>query len=178
MLRGSKTRFLILGLLSEGPLSGYDLARLTKLRFRFFWSESYGQIYPELRRLAEEGLVDEGKAAGSRGKTTWTLTGEGRRALEAWLEEEKEASDITRLETPLKAYFAFAAEPGTLGKILGGFRRRLASDIAEMEAMEEDLRRVPDPRGNRDYALMTLELGLATYRTWKSWAERWSEKAM
>jgi len=174
-LRSSKTRFLILGLLSEGPLSGYDIARTTKLRFRFFWSESYGQIYPELRRLAEEGLIGEGNAEGSRGRKTWILTEAGSLALKSWLEEDKEVSDIARFETLLKAYFSFAASPGTLGRILGGFEERLSAEIAAMEGMEDQLHDIPDPQGNHDYALMVLELGLATYRTWKDWAERWSE---
>jgi PadR family transcriptional regulator, regulatory protein AphA len=173
--RSSKTRFLILGLLSEGPLSGYDIARTTKLRFRFFWSESYGQIYPELRRLAEAGLVGEGEAEGSRGRKTWILTEAGSLALKSWLEEDREVSDIARFETLLKAYFSFVASPGTLGRILGGFEERLSADIAAMEGMEAQLRGIPDPQGNHDYALMILELGLATYRTWKDWAARWSE---
>jgi PadR family transcriptional regulator, regulatory protein AphA len=170
----SRTRYLILGLLREGPLSGYDIARITKLRFRFFWSESYGQIYPELGRLARDGLATELPASEPRGRRSWAITEAGSRALETWL-EEPEAADSARLETVLKAYFA-AASPGSLAKILGGFRARLAEDLATLERMEAELRSIPDPHRNHQHALMTAELGLVTYRAWMDWAERWSKK--
>ena len=41
-----KTRYVILGLLLEGSLSGYDIKKIIDTRFSFFWSESYGQLYP------------------------------------------------------------------------------------------------------------------------------------
>ncbi|MGH9601902.1 MAG: PadR family transcriptional regulator, partial [Terriglobales bacterium] len=45
------TRFALLGLLSLGPQSGYDLKKRMEQSIAHFWSESYGQIYPTLRRL-------------------------------------------------------------------------------------------------------------------------------
>ena len=46
---------------------------------RFFWAASYGQIYPELRRLEQAGLV-EGRSEphGGRGRTVYELTGRSR----------------------------------------------------------------------------------------------------
>ena len=42
---------VILGLLAVRPLSGYDIKAIVDRSTRFFWAASYGQIYPELRRL-------------------------------------------------------------------------------------------------------------------------------
>lgn len=53
-----KTRYVILGLLNEEPLSGYDIKKIIDIRMSFFWQESYGQIYPELSKLREEGLIE------------------------------------------------------------------------------------------------------------------------
>lgn len=170
--RSSRTRYLILGLLSEGPMSGYELIRITRIRFRFFWSESYGQIYPELRRLEADGLVAPRPGSGARGKRSWAISEAGRSILSSWLEEPG-ARDSFRIETVLKAYFAHCAGPGALAAILGEFRLRLAEDIVALEAMRAQLRELPAPHGNHGYALMTAELGLATYRLWSDWAERW-----
>ena len=49
---------VVLGLLSHGPRSGYDIKTVVDRSTRFFWAASYGQIYPELRRLEEEGLIE------------------------------------------------------------------------------------------------------------------------
>lgn len=170
---GSRTKYLILGLLSEGPKSGYDLAKATRQRFRFFWSESYGQIYPELRRLSKEGfVVQEGREPGPRGRKAWTITSAGRTALESWLEDPA-CSNTARLESVLKAYFSFAA-PGSLGKTLGAFASSLESDLAALEDLGRELRSIPDPQRNHRSAIMTVELGLATYRAWAEWAARWA----
>ena len=48
----------MLGLLAGGPRSGYDIKSIVDRSTRFFWAASYGQIYPELRRLEAEGLIE------------------------------------------------------------------------------------------------------------------------
>ena len=58
MPRESKTDYALLGLLSLMPMSGYDMKAFISTSIGFFWHESYGQIYPALRRLHENGLVE------------------------------------------------------------------------------------------------------------------------
>ncbi len=41
-----QTDYVILGLLAEQPLSGYQIKKIVDIRFGFFWSESFGQIFP------------------------------------------------------------------------------------------------------------------------------------
>src|SRR6266513_2814284 len=64
---------VVLGLLSLGPRSGYDIKAVVDRSTRFFWAASYGQIYPELRRLEEDGLI-EGEDAPRRGRAARTRT--------------------------------------------------------------------------------------------------------
>ena len=58
----SGTGYVILGMLALGVRTGYDIKAIVDRSTRFFWAASYGQIYPELRRLEEAGLV-EGKSS-------------------------------------------------------------------------------------------------------------------
>ena len=44
-----QTDYVILGLLAERPLSGYQIKKIIDIRFQFFWSESFGQIFPALK---------------------------------------------------------------------------------------------------------------------------------
>ena len=55
--RASTSRFAILGVLSLGAMSGYDVKKLIERSIAHFWNESYGQIYPSLNRLAAEGKL-------------------------------------------------------------------------------------------------------------------------
>ena len=87
----SPTARVILGLLNFAPRTGYDIKRVTDRSTRFFWGASYGQIYPELRRLEAAGLVES--RAEPRGRVprhVYELTPEGRLAFESWLSEPED----------------------------------------------------------------------------------------
>jgi DNA-binding PadR family transcriptional regulator len=82
----SSTAYVILGLLRIRPMSGYEIKAFVDRSTRFFWAASYGQIYPELRRLAEAGLIEgSSKPSGGRKRTEYRLTAAGRTELREWL---------------------------------------------------------------------------------------------
>src|SRR3954469_15491533 len=87
----SATGKVILGMLAAKPRSGYEIKQLVDSSARFFWAASYGQIYPELKRLEEDGLIAGGApAGGARQRTTFKRTGKGRRAAREWIETPPE----------------------------------------------------------------------------------------
>lgn len=102
----SATGRVILGLVAVEPRSGYDIKRIVDHSTRFFWAASYGQIYPELKRLAKRGLIEpEGEAEGGRRRTTYRITDSGRAALAAWIREPGLTQEM-RDEGLLKIFFA------------------------------------------------------------------------
>jgi DNA-binding PadR family transcriptional regulator len=104
----SGTGYVILGMLALGVRTGYDIKASVDQSTRFFWAASYGQIYPELRRLEEAGLV-EGKSSptGGRKRREYELTAAGRGALLRWLEAPASMPEL-RDESLLKLFFADA----------------------------------------------------------------------
>src|SRR5690242_18902577 len=97
---------VVLGLLSLGPRSGYDIKTVVDRSTRFFWAASYGQIYPELRRLEREGrIVGEDSPNGARARRVYTLTDAGREALESWLLGARTTIEL-RDESLLRLFFA------------------------------------------------------------------------
>ena len=81
------TAYVILGILNLGPHSGYDIKQLADLSTRHFWATSYGQIYPELKRLSESGLIkSEDASKGTRQRTLYHLTAKGKQTLHTWVE--------------------------------------------------------------------------------------------
>lgn len=95
-----------MGLLSVESMSGYDLGQTIRTSVGFFWNESYGQIYPNLKRLAAEGCVTAKKERqkGKPDKRIYSITGKGRERLAAWLEVEPQP-EIARNELLLKLFF-------------------------------------------------------------------------
>src|SRR5262249_56103099 len=76
----------ILGVLSFGPQSGYDIKAFVDGTLRFFWAASYGSIYPELKRLEAMGLVSASDdATGGRKRTVYALTDAGTARLPEWV---------------------------------------------------------------------------------------------
>src|SRR5271168_3912397 len=89
--REKASRFAILGMLALGKkLSGYDLKKAIATSTANFWSESYGNIYPTLKKLLKEGAIREDgeKApASKRQKHLYGISEKGRRALREWLRQ-------------------------------------------------------------------------------------------
>src|SRR3954453_17172071 len=99
---------VILGLLSWGPRSGYEIKSTVDRSTRFFWAASYGQIYPELRKLEQEGLVrGEDAPSGGRGRRVYELTEAGGQALTDWLHGTTTTIEY-RDESLLRLFFADA----------------------------------------------------------------------
>src|SRR2546428_10401874 len=85
--RANTSRYAILGVLSRRPMSGYDVKKLIDRSIAHFWSESYGQIYPILNRLAAEGLAERRRERqrGQPDRHLYSLTSQGRAELPPWL---------------------------------------------------------------------------------------------
>src|ERR1035441_5790648 len=87
-MKRNQTAYVILGLLSiESNQSGYDIHKTVQGSVGYFWGESYGQIYPTLKRLAEEGLIEPSKSTSSARpqRRQYCLTAAGRARLQEWL---------------------------------------------------------------------------------------------
>src|SRR5512142_2411494 len=100
---------VILGMLAFGKSTGYEIKQFVDKSTRFFWAASYGQIYPELKRLEDQGLV-HGRAepSGGRARTVFELTEAGRTALNNWLSSDLEQVYELRDEGMLKLFFSDA----------------------------------------------------------------------
>ncbi|MFI5894191.1 PadR family transcriptional regulator [Actinoplanes sp. NPDC051513] len=81
------TAHVLLGLLAAGPRHGYDLKRAHDERLPKAKPLAFGQVYATLGRLERDGFVAEAgqDREGGPDRTSYTLTDEGRRHLDAWL---------------------------------------------------------------------------------------------
>jgi DNA-binding PadR family transcriptional regulator len=135
------TSHVILGMLGIEPMCGYEIKRFVDGSTRFFWAAGYGQIYPELGRLSEAGLIKGHADPGSsRKRIEFTLTDAGRAELERWLAEPSRIQE-TRDESLLKIFFSSASGPETTRAALEAKRdhhRRIAGELREIETTKAD----------------------------------------
>src|SRR5262249_38879856 len=114
----SATAYVILGMVSVHPRSGYEIKAAVDESTRRFWAASYGQIYPELNRLSEAGLVTGVDAPrGERRRTVYTITDEGMERLKQWLRLPPETAEM-RDEGLLKLFFSGVLEPAEAAETL------------------------------------------------------------
>lgn len=100
------TARVILGMLKLGVATGYDVKKVIDTSTRFFWTASYGQIYPELKRLRKAGLVRAKEVPRGRVKrTVYSLTPKGEKALHEWLTDSENVLFELRDEGLLRLFF-------------------------------------------------------------------------
>jgi DNA-binding PadR family transcriptional regulator len=100
------TARVILGMLELGARTGYEIKQTIDFSTRFFWGASYGQIYPELHRLEERGLVkSRPDPRGSVKRNAYTITKAGKKALHDWLVDRDGYTFELRDEGLLKFFF-------------------------------------------------------------------------
>jgi PadR family transcriptional regulator AphA len=156
----------LLGVLAEGPRTGYALVRHLAQSIAYAWPASHSQVYPELAKLRQAGLIRETGAA-PRGGRVYELTDAGLEEVRRWL-RETEPSRTVRNEAVLRLFFLWLLEPEEAEAYLRGEAEQARATLEELEriAEQED----PDTPKTRAYR-SALELGLHTARARLAWAE-------
>lgn len=102
----NKTRYAILGVLFDGPTSGYEIKSLMERSTIYFWRESDSTIYPMLKVLTKEGKVlPKTVYVGKKRKEVFSITEAGREEFKAWFESPT-GTETPRNEFLLKLFFA------------------------------------------------------------------------
>lgn len=86
-------RHVLLGLLTQGPLHGYDLKKAYDLRFPSAKPVAFGQVYSALAKLTEAGLTEIARTQTDGGpeRTVYAITSSGTDHLQSWLNETEPA---------------------------------------------------------------------------------------
>jgi len=163
----SPTAYVILGMVSREARSGYEIKALVDNTTRFFWAASYGQIYPELKRLSEAGLVEGVDAPrGDRKRTVYKITADGEAELRNWLRQPPKTFEM-REEGLLKLFFAGALPPAEAAGTLCAMREHRLGLVERLRAMEPKALAKEDP-----FPLMVLRGGIEFNEWFAEWCER------
>jgi DNA-binding PadR family transcriptional regulator len=167
----NQTAYVLLGMLSvEGNQSGYDLRKAVQESVGYFWGESYGQIYPTLKKLAAEGLITQSKSMtrARQNRQEYSLTEAGRACLREWLALPFQ-NDPPRNEFLLKLFFGREASPAVSIEHVRELNRRNKAMLATLEGIEKYALANPTRSPHQPYWMLTLSLGLALTRAALEW---------
>lgn len=165
-----QTDYVILGLLGERPMSGYEIKKVVDIRFGFFWNESFGQIFPSLKRLFEEGLIAEAEAEekSSHSRNLYRATPNGVAALQSWLAQPVE-KETYRLEILLKLYFSTYADPDVMLGHLAAFEESHLRQMEILNLFQKELEGILDLDENHREILRVIDCGQKVNRAYLDW---------
>lgn len=177
MIKYKVSSYIILGLLSINPKSGYDIKCSISKGVGYFWSMSYGQIYPALKEFVREGMVTFSvyKQEGKPEKKVYTITDKGRDVLKKWLEEpiDYNVSGYTTLLTAKVFFGANIGPEATISHVSGALEHE-EKRLEELLGVEEKLnmeREVAVRNNDKSYHYRrcTLREGIAITRAKIDW---------
>ena len=160
-------RAVILGFLTRGSLTGYELKKAMDESVGFFFGASYGSIYPALKALEGDGFVRVERVVQSDrpNKKVYTLTPEGGVAFRKALGEPP-AGDSFRSEFMMRLFFGAHGEPGRLLQQISDYRASQEEGLARLRRVEEEVGECATP-----YEMLCLRYGLESCEARLRWLE-------
>jgi DNA-binding PadR family transcriptional regulator len=169
-----KTRYVLLGLLQEEDLSGYEMKKIIDIRMSLFWQESFGQIYPELSKMTEEGLITISNTASEgnirREKIRYKITSSGEKELKKWMEEENE-KDTVRSEFLLKMYLSTPKNVEEMRRHITKFKEQSEQKLKLFNLFESELKQIVEVHNNHRQILHVINLGMRQAKLYIDWSE-------
>lgn len=175
--------YALLGVLARKPSSGYDLIRYMEEPIGFFWHARRSQIYPELARLEEAGLVSHTvvEQQDRPDKKVYQITPAGLDTLRRWTTQPARAQP-DRDEFMLKIYSLWLADPREALAMLHTRADYHARRLARYEEIQREMERDWPPEARRLdspklAAYATLQRGIQYERSYADWC-RWLARMM
>jgi DNA-binding PadR family transcriptional regulator len=165
-----RTAYVVLGILAIEPgQSGYEIRKTIEGTVGFFWGESYGQLYPTLKKLTADVLITARKPK-SGTRQEYSIAPAGRAALAQWLALPYR-DDPPRDEFLLKLFFGHEAAPSIALAHLRDFQQKHRQVLATLLEIEAVSRARSAPLPGFPFWILTVTYGIARMRAELEWSE-------
>lgn len=172
-------KYAVLAALLEGEASGYELSKAFDHSLANFWPATPQQLYRELERLAQDGLIEARVVQQERrpNKRMFTLTEAGRRDLGAFAVTPPRRPTVVRDELLVKIQAMDTGDPEAARALIG---ERMAWSRGKLDRYERLRDRLLDGRTEDEYLAaaerigpyLTLLGGIAFEESNLRWCER------
>lgn len=157
------TGYAILGLLTFGDeLTGYEVKQRADVTLRFYWvAPAMSQVYTELRRLTEHGLVAaDARTDGGREVTTYAITAAGQAALRTWMDTTPAGFPVLKHTVLLRLLIGHVTEPDKTRRMLHDYVAELEGALADLAGVREALRGADQPGEPFRFPALVADWGL------------------
>lgn len=171
MAATNKSKYAILGVLCMKPGSGYDIKKFCDKTISHFWNENFGHIYPVLKQLEQQELIEASSTDHDR-KKLYQVTEKGREVFYEWLVQEVEVTP-PRSELLLKLSFGNYIPMDKVIKILQELQQRHTRSLTLYKEMEASY--VSNEAARQDkaypYWLSSLRYGIVMAEATVQWSK-------
>lgn len=170
----NRTKYIVLGMLTVQPSSGYEINKMIKSSTNYFWSESEGQIYPALAKCVADGLAtckEKHAPNNARIKKIYSITARGREILSEWLKKEPQKTSV-RSEFLLKIFFAGNIENKDVIVHLIKFQNDAKKELAQLEKIRLELGSIDNNSNvHAKFWLLSVDSGIKSTRAELAWCK-------
>ncbi|MBM7634507.1 PadR family transcriptional regulator [Geomicrobium sediminis] len=169
----TETKWIILGILTSECKTGYDIKNLIDASFSHFWKMSYGQIYPALKTLVEDGYATQSvvKADGTPERKEYTITTAGKKKLEEWLTAPVNETVVMRNELLVKLFFGLEMQREQALEHLDKQGQMLSEKLEVYHTIEKNIQ----THNDSEFWLYTLNYGKEIAQAELRWCQKTKE---
>ena len=173
MKKINQTKYAILGILTTGCRTGYQIKQKIDNSLNHFWKISYGQIYPTLKQLVEDGLaiVQDSVQEGKPDRKEYILTAKGEEELRNWLKFPLEDIPVNKNEVLLKLFFGRHQDNELMVTFIQNYQEILQNRFSTYEGIEASIRSCSQESADAQYWLFTLDYGKRVTAAEIGWCE-------
>jgi DNA-binding PadR family transcriptional regulator len=144
-------RYALLGSLADHPRTGYELLKHFEQSLAYAWPASHSQIYPELARLREDGLIEQ-TGSGARNSKTYAVTDAGLDEIRRWLRETTPDRRV-RSDAALRTFFLWLLDPSEA-------EAQLEAERAYWQRVRDEFLRIQDEPTGHNKKARTFRIAL------------------
>ena len=166
-------KYAILGLLCRHPMTGYEIAKEFNSELAEFWYANHSQIYPELKKLNEEGLVNydieiSGEILEAK---RYTITEEGYKDFTKWLNKDEKIQKTPKDIFRLRMYFAGNLNAETRIQLLENQRLQHEKRLNTLKKKYEQYSQVPPRDSDRFGDFLVLRGAIMRQENIMAWLD-------
>jgi Predicted transcriptional regulators len=170
-------KYAILGLADCSPVTGYDITKCFNASLSKFWDAKHSQIYPELHRLLEEGLVEyQVTIQGEKmEKKVYSITEKGREELLEWLRKDSDIMAVPKDTFRLRLYFGDRLTREELTETLNRQYAKRKSRFLYLESRKQATSEAAQDKSKYQREYMLLCGGIQREGAYVKWLEECAE---
>lgn len=170
MPRINKTQFAVLGCLNIRPMSAYEVKQFMARSTQYFWMEHEAQLYPTLKKLTADQLVNAKEEAAQKSgvRVIYEITDKGLEAFRDWLCRKTDTAPY-RNEFLLKLFFGNEMDQLVLLERIKEYQTEAKSNLSHFQSITEELGNAPVKR--QPYILATIKYGIHIMKAEIAWCD-------